>query len=82
VSQDVLRRSGLDANRLETIVSAAPKDYKAAVVFVSGDNMLMGWFLGNYFEVPKPLVVQKRRGESVAVRLSYDGSLPQIVGIE
>ena len=82
VDQEFLRKAGIDSARLETIAASAPKDFKAAVVFVSGTKILMGWFLGNYFELQKPIAVQKSGGESVKITLAYRGALPQIMSLQ
>ena len=74
----LLQGAGLPPARIESIIQAAPTDFKAAVATVVGDSVTVGWFLGNYFSVLKSAVITKSGGEAVTIELKYGGPLPEI----
>ena len=81
VDTTLLRTGGLEGPRLEGVVQAAPKDFKAAVAIVTTQGVSIGWFLGNYVNVQRPVAVAKPAGASIQITLKYGGSLPEVVSM-
>lgn len=77
----ILISAGLEGARLEGILQAAPKDYRAAVLVAQANEATVGWFLGNYVLVKQPFMVRKMAGETIEVELRYGGELPEIVAV-